>query len=152
MQYVDAFDIITKQVLNENTGELEKKKFRQEKTYKSIKGGFKMVYSSYDDALLKIVKSSKDLEIVLIIRNMFTYARIENAISKQDLALIANVSSRKASSIIEMMVETGMLMRVSRGIYRLNPFMYLPYRSDAEELQRDWKELLELASVKTSCT
>jgi hypothetical protein len=26
-------------------------------------------------------------------------------------------------------------------VYRLNPFMYLPYRADGEQLQSEWKSI-----------
>ena len=73
MQYIETIGIITKKVLNEETGELESQRFREEKIRKQIKGGFRMVYRSYDDALVEIVKSGKDLEAVVFIRNMFSY-------------------------------------------------------------------------------
>jgi hypothetical protein len=141
MQYVETFGIITKKVLNENTGELETKRFREEKKYTQLRGGFSRMYKSYDEALLEVVKSSKDLECVLYVRDMFTYMRVECAISKHDIADAIGVSPQKATSVISAMVASGMLRRVSRGVYRLNPFMYLPFRSDGELLQSEWKSM-----------
>lgn len=96
-------------------------------------------YSEYDKALLKIIRSTKDLEIVIHIRDMFTYRRDDNVLSKIDLSRTLNVSERTISDIIKRMVEVKLLRRVSRGVYRLNPFMYLPFRADGYELQQEWK-------------
>jgi len=67
MRITTVSDIITKKVLNENTGELENQDYKQIKKTKRIRGGFTMVYKSYDEALLNVVKSKKDLEIVIYI-------------------------------------------------------------------------------------
>ena len=141
MKYQTLNNIITKKVLNENTGELEQKHFREERKTKNIKGGFRMSYKSYDEALVEIVKSTKDLEILLYIRNTFTYSRIENILSKKDIAKSVNVTPQKISTVIKRMVDNNLLLRVSRGVYRLNPFMFVPYKADAETLQSEWKEL-----------
>lgn len=141
MRITETFGIIAKQVLNDNTGELEYQTFREEKVYKTIKGGFTMIYKSYDEAMLEIVKSNKDLAVVLMIRNMFTKQRVEVVISRQDVSKVKEVSIQKVSTIIKDMVETGMLKRIDKGVYRFNPFMYLPYQSNGEALQAEWKEL-----------
>lgn len=138
--------IITKQILNENTGELEYVSFYEIKDKKRIKAGFRMVYTSYDEALMSIVKSNKDLEILLYIRDMFTYARIENIISPTDISKDIGVAKSKVDDIIKRTVESNLIFKVSRGVYRLNPFMYLPYRCNAEELQQEWKELTKGSS------
>ena len=41
------------------------------------------------------------------------------------------------------MLEINLLMRIDRGIYRLNPFAYLPYQSDGALLQKEWLRLKE---------
>jgi hypothetical protein len=43
------------------------------------------------------------------------------------------------------MVESDLLMRIDRGLYRLNPFAYLPYQSDGALLQKEWLGLKENA-------
>ena len=143
MEFVETFGIITKQVLNENTGELESKQFKEERTKKRLRGGFSMVYKSYDEALLEVVRSSKDLECVLCIRNMFTYQRVECVISKHDVAAMTGVSHQKATAVIASMVASGILKRVARGVYRLNPFMYLPFQANGEQLQSEWRSIFE---------
>ena len=142
MQITTSYDSISKQVLNQATGELEWKQFKEVKERKRVKGGFKMVYKSYDEATINIITSTLDLKILIYIRDLFTYARTENVLSKIDIAKAMEVSQPKVSTIIKKMVDTNLLMRVSRGTYRLNPFMYLPFRANGEELQDEWNNLL----------
>ena len=40
--------------------------------------------------------------------------------------------------------------KVERGIYRMNPFIYVPYQADAQILQDEWKELFSLSLEKES--
>ena len=39
------------------------------------------------------------------------------------------------------MEEVGLLKRVYRGIYRMNPYMYVPTMANAEVLQEEWNKL-----------
>ena len=141
MQITTVSDIITKKVLNENTGELESQSYKQIRKRKKIRGGFRMVYKTYDDAVLEVVKSKKDLEILIYIRDLFTYNRVENVLSKVDIAKALKVSEQKASVVIRRLLDSNLIKKVSRGIYRLNPYMYLPFRSDAENLQQEWNNI-----------
>ncbi len=149
MIYSESYCIVTKEVLNNNTGELETIDFKELKQSKRIKGGFKMIYSSYDDALLQIVKSGKDLEIVIHIRDKFTYARPECVLSAVDLSNELNIAKSKITEIINRMVKSKLIMRVSRGVYRLNPFMYLPFRCNGEELQSEWNHITKKIETYT---
>ncbi len=100
-----------------------------------------MVYKSYDDIQVSLLKSSKDIEVFLIIRDKFTYARIESNISAVTISKTLNISVPKVSRLIKSLVDNDFLMRVDRGIYRLNPFMFIPYKSNAELLQKEWREI-----------
>ena len=135
-------NIITKKVYNDNTEQLESLDFKQVKTTKRIKGGFNMMYKSYDDALREVVKSGLDLDIAIRIRDMFTYSKREIFLSPTDISSNLNIAKSKVQTVINRMIETNMLMKVSRGVYRLNPFMFIPFRADGEELQEEWKNIL----------
>ena len=139
-------NIITKKVYNDNTEQLESLDFKQVKTTKRIKGGFNMMYKSYDDALREVVKSGLDLDIAIRIRDMFTYSKREIFLSPTDISSNLNIAKSKVQTVINRMIETNMLMKVSRGVYRLNPFMFIPFRSDGEELQEEWKNILNRQS------
>ena len=141
-------NIITKKVYNDNTEQLESLDFKQVKTIKRIKGGFNMMYKSYDDALREVVKSGLDLDIAIRIRDMFTYSKREIFLSPTDISSNLNIAKSKVQTVINRMIETNMLMKVSRGVYRLNPFMFIPFRSDGEELQEEWKNILNRQSGK----
>ena len=43
--------------------------------------------------------------------------------------------------MLKRLVELKYLKRVSKGVYRLNPFIYLPYKANGVELQKEWLEL-----------
>jgi len=134
--------IITQQVLNENTGELEHKKFVDTTKYvDGGRGGWSRMYKDYDSAVIDIVSSKKDLSIVISIRDSFSAKRIENVLSKTDIAKEHEISMQKATKLLGSMVTAKLLKRVARGVYRLNPFMYLPLRANAAELQKEWKDL-----------
>ena len=141
MRITTVSDIITKKVLNENTGELENQDYKQLRKSKHIKGGFTMVYKSYDEALLDVVKSKKDLELVLYVRDLFTYRQVEHNLSAAEIASVLSVSRQKVTTLLKLLVTAKLLKKVSKTMYRLNPYMYLPYRADGEALQREWNEL-----------
>lgn len=143
MQITTVSDIITKKVLNENTGELELQDYTQIKKTKRMRGGYRMVYKSYDDAIIEVVKSQKDLKIIIAIRDKFTYKQVEHNLSAIELAEEFSVSRQKITSILKDLVNVKLLKKITRSLYRLNPFMYVPYKADAETLQREWNELPE---------
>jgi hypothetical protein len=138
-----SYDIITRTVLNEASGELEQVDFRQVKEKKQIKGGFGMYYKSYEDAVGEVINSNLEWKIWIDIKNHFTYQRVESSLVVDEIAKKLECSDTKVKLVIKKAIEAELLMRVARGIYRLNPFMILPYRADGAELQREWKELQE---------
>lgn len=142
MQFTTTKQSITHKILNETTGELEPKQFDEIVKKKRIKGGFRMVYKSYDDALLAIVKSTKDLELVIFIRDMFTYRQVEVHLSTSYLQEQTGMAKSKITEVISRMVAAELLRKVRRGVYKLNPYMYVPFRADAEELQSEWIKLI----------
>ena len=40
------------------------------------------------------------------------------------------------------MVREQLLLKVARGVYRLNPYMVLPFKSDGELLQTEWTQIV----------
>jgi len=141
------YTVITENIINPETGEISKKDFREIVTKSKLKGGFTMSYKLYDEILLKVIKGEKDLRIFLEIKNRFTKTKIEIPLNARKISEKLEVSTPKVSSVISKMVEANMLMRVERGIYRLNPFAYIPYQSSSD-LQKEWLELKKLAEDK----
>lgn len=138
MYFTTVTQSITHKVLNETTGELEPKQFDEISKRKQIKGGFRMVYKSYDDALLDVIKSTKDLELLILIRDMFTYKQVEVSLSTTHLHESTGIAKSKITEVISRMVSADLLRKIRRGVYRLNPYMYVPFRADAETLQAEW--------------
>lgn len=138
MQVTTVSDIITKQVLNELTGELESTSYKQMRETKTIRGGFYMIYKSYDEALLDIVKSNKDLQIVVNIRNKFTSSKSEVELSASDICIHLGTTRQKIHSLLKRMESVKLIRKAGRMSYRLNPFMYIPYHANGSELQADW--------------
>lgn len=143
MQFTTTKQSITHKILNETTGELEPKQFDEIVKKKRIKGGFRMIYKSYDDALLTIVKSTKDLELVIFIRDMFTYRQVEVNLSTSYLQKQTGMAKSKITEVVSRMVAAELLRKVRRGVYKLNPYMYVPFRADAETLQAEWLTLIK---------
>lgn len=144
MEYVVTGKIIPHKVLNDDSGDLETKYFKETETRKNIKGGYTRMYKDYDKVLLACTKSQTDLSIILHIRDKFTYNKIETALVAIDIAETFSVSRQKISTLINQLVNEQFIMKVDKRNYRLNPYMYLPYRSDAELLQREWNELCRI--------
>lgn len=142
MEYYKTSESITKRVLNEASGTLEEVTFRSEKERKRIKGGFAMYYKSYEEAVANIINSKLDYTILLELKRQFTYARIECVISATELAKKLGCAKSKVSTIISAMVREQLLLKVARGVYRLNPYMVLPFKSDGELLQREWSQIV----------
>jgi len=135
------YKIITHDILNEETGEIETKDFKEVKISKGIKGGWRMVYKSYDEVQIEVLRSSLDIKIFVYIRDKFTYKNTEIYLSPTTIAEELNTTHQKVSTLIKKLIKNNFLFRIERGIYRLNPFMFLPYKADAKALQKEWREL-----------
>jgi len=136
MNFRTTKKIITKQVLNEKTGELEMKDFVELTKYKKLQSGYNLMYSNMFFDMLKNVLKSKEVEVIVWVTKQFTYKRIEANLSYSICSV--NISKPHFMKILRTLVKYGYLMRISKGIYRLNPFMYIPYRANASELQKEW--------------
>jgi len=141
-------NIVTKQVLNPETGELMTENFEQIHKHKdNIKRGFTMVYKSYDEAVERVITSKLDYALLISIRNMFSRTNTQRALSAIDIAKVFDTTRQKVSVLIKKMLEVRLLVKVSRLEYRLNPFMYLPYMSNGFELQKEWKEIEQSKTI-----
>jgi len=139
MDYITTRQSISYKILNEDTGELENKKFNEEKKKKTIKGGFNMIYhKNYEEIMEEVINSNKELKLFNWIINNFTYDIKEAYISYPGSEIISKTQYTK---MIKKLLELNFLYKVKRSVYRLNPFIYLPYRANAEELQQEWREL-----------
>lgn len=95
----------------------------------------------------KICKSSKDILLfanILDLMDIYGEIRISNI---SEFSKTQNVSRRKFTDILSRMekVEPKLLFKLDRGIYKVNPFLYIgrKVRSNEirEKLQLEWIEL-----------
>jgi len=142
MDYIVKQSIISQRVLNEETGELENKTYAEQSKRKTIKGGFNMIYrKNYEEIITEVVAGKKDLELFFWITNKFTYEQVENTITPKLCPL--DVSDSTIKRMLTKLAISTYLLKVSTATYRLNPFTYLPYRSDGSKLQREWNEIVK---------
>lgn len=87
-----------------------------------------MIYhKSYEQITEEAIKSNKDLKLFNWITNRFTYNKVEVPLVFTECPI--DVSQPQFSRMIKQLNELDYIMRVSRGIYRLNPFIYVPFKS-----------------------
>ena len=141
MQITTVSSIVSHQVLNNETGELETKDFKELKQSKRMRGGFRMVYKKYDEVVIEVCKSQLDIKLLVYIRDIFTYNNIDQYISAAEVADHFGITRQKTSGFIKKLLDVDLVRRSSRKRYRLNPFMYIPYKADAAMLQAEWNEL-----------
>jgi len=106
-----------------------------------------MVYREYDVAVLQVIRSQKDLEILLRVRELFSKSRVEVPIDAKAIASKADTVPSKVNVVRKKMEDVDLLKRVARGIYRMNPYMYVPTMVDSERLQKEWDLLSAGQSV-----
>jgi len=140
LEVIKRHSIITKRVLNEATGELESVDFTEETKRSKLRGGFNLMYhKSYEEITEKVINSNTDLKVFNWITNSFTYQRVEVPLTYSQCEV--KVSQPQYARLLKKLVEESYLKRVARGVYRLNPYIYIPYRADGSELQAEWSEL-----------
>ena len=131
---------ISKKVLNEDTGELESKEFKEQYKKSSIRGGFNLMYhGKYEEVTEQALKSGTDIKIFNWITNSFKYQKVDVPLTYDRCKI--KVSKAQFSKVLKRLVELKYIKRTSRGIYRLNPFIYVPYKANGAELQQEWEEL-----------
>ncbi len=106
-----------------------------------------MIYKSYDEAVSEVIRSKMDYDVLVLIRQKFTHKQTEVFLSPIDIIKSIGTSRQNVTSIINRMMKSDLLKRVSRGTYRLNPYMYIPYQALGAELQKEW-DLYSAGSVK----
>ena len=133
---------MTKLVLNETSGELETQLFiRDIEVKNSGKQGWTKMYKNGYDMVMLNLNSKLEMKIFIAIRDSFSRSKIEINISQVKLAEKFNTTKSTVNRFIKKLVEIGFLIKIERGIYRMNPFIYVPYQADAPFLQAEWTEL-----------
>jgi predicted transcriptional regulator of viral defense system len=109
--------------------------------------------SQYELIMELVINSNKEMKLFNWITNQFTKNRVETYITysacKEDGI---DISKSQFTKMVKILIDERYLMRIRRGIYRLNPFVYLPVMADAELLQREWRSLESCSNVaRCSC-
>jgi len=135
--YTQSFVI---KVLDEETGEIKPQICSFDAKREKIKQGWCRMYKSYDDVILEL-NSKLEIAIFFHIRNKFTKEIKEAYINQRQISKKFNSTPATINKIMRKLEKTKFLKKVERSVYRMNPFMFLPYKANGEELQREWLEL-----------
>ena len=142
--YSESF---VKTVLNESTGELESHRFTRDIRYnKTKKQGWLAMYKNGYDEVMMILNSSLEKSIFISIRDGFTKAQTEVNISQVNISKKFNTTKPTVNRLIKKLCEVGFLMKIRRGVYRMNPYILVPYQADGLKLQQDWDVLTPINS------
>jgi len=134
---------IIKQLLTPNS-EIETIRMREDVTYKEQKkqGWISMYKDGYDKTIM-CLKSDLEKSVFMQVRDMFTRSQTEVNVSQVKIAKAHKSTAPTISKIVKKLVDVGFLMKVSRGVYRMNPFVLVPYQADGLKLQKEWIVLNE---------
>ena len=131
-------------VLNDVTGELEKVRFTKDTTYKeSVRQGWRRMYNNGYDATMMELKSDLEKNIFIYIRDMFTKRQVEVNISQVLIARKFNTTPPTVNRLIKKLIDVEFLLKINRGVFRMNPFILIPYQADGIALQKEWTELMQ---------
>ena len=138
--------IITHKVLNEETGEFETKDFVERRVSAGIAKGWRMVYTNkYQEVLVKVCNGRVSSLLFVWFSSQFNKTHIDVALKYDDAKkVIDGLSKTQYHLVLQKLIKNNFLKRSSRGVYRLNPYIYLPYgvnNNMVYRLQKEWNEL-----------
>ena len=141
MPHIKTDTIITKSVLNNKTGEISQEEFILKKSQTNlVKGGWRMVYKDFDYILLSM-KSPNEIRMLLYIRDLFKASLSIVVINKTTMCKKMKTTRATLSKFISRLIQYDFLMELEDKQYMMNPFMYLPHRSNGRELQNEWMDI-----------
>jgi len=134
---------ITVEVLKED-GEIEQQLFTEDIKYqKTIARGWRVMYSlKYDEVFMEL-NSAREKQIFLIVRDSFKSDKIEVAFNQSKIAKRIGATRQTVNKVFKKLEKLECIMKLDSGAYRLNPYCFIPYKSDGVKLQQEWNELLE---------
>jgi len=127
------------EILNQDTGELESKRFTEDRVYVSsgIKQGWRRMYIAYDE-VMESLKSQKEIQLFIHIRNMFTKSKSYIGINQTKIAKEFGISREMMNRFIRKLITLKFIQKQEDSTYKMNPFMFIPYQADAKILQKEW--------------
>jgi hypothetical protein len=142
LKYIITETIITKNILNNKTGEIDEEEFIQRKSKsRTSKGGWRMMYSDFEYVLINM-KSQKEIKALIQLKNMFKASISQIVINKSTMCKNFGMTRVTFSNFISRLISYNFLIELEDKQYRMNPFMYLPYKSSGRELQDEWERII----------
>ena len=137
--YTESF---VKQVLDERTGEVVPERYVKDTVFKANgkQGWVKMYKNGYDEVMLKL-NSNLEMNLFIEIRDRFTRTQEEVHFSQKDMADKFSTRPQTVNKLVKKLSNVGFIAKVSRGVYRMNPYILVPYQADANKLQEEWDSL-----------
>jgi len=100
------------------------------------------MYSDFEYVLIKM-KSPKEIKALLKLKNIFKASTIQIVINKSTMCKDFEMNRVSFSNFITRLISYDFLIELNDKQYRMNPFMYLPYKSSGLELQEEWNKIRE---------
>ena len=139
--------IHTKELYDAETGEpvmVKSEETMVEEKKESASQGWTMVYyKDYDEILLECAKSIMEIRIILHVRDKFSHKKIDANLSPTEIAKEMKVSVSSIKRVMKRLKSYSFVAQGKDKTYRLNPFIFVPYHSNAIELQNHWRESIE---------
>ena len=137
---MNATTNVVKKVLNEDTGELESVLFSVDTMIgnSKIKSGWSPVYIKEYDKVMMELNSTLEKCMFIHIRNMFTYMKDTVYINQSDIAKDLGSTRATVNRLMQKLIKIQCLRKVGTSQYRLNPYVFVPYRANADKLQKEW--------------
>ncbi len=96
-----------------------------------------MYKSLYDDVTLEL-NSKLETQIFLHIRDSFTLHKDEVHFNKTAIAKKLGSTRPTVSKLFKKLEGLQAIRNIGDGVYRLNPYMFIPYQADGLRLQHEW--------------
>ena len=135
-------NIIQETVLDKETGELHSKDFIEIVSFKPTKKqGWCAMYKTMYDEVMMSLHSRLEMRVFIHIRDSFTIKKQEVHFNKTTIAKEFSSTRPTISRIFTKLEKLEAIKHLKDGVYRLNPYMYIPYQANGLELQKEWDAL-----------
>jgi hypothetical protein len=99
------------------------------------------MYSDFEYVLINM-KSQKEIKALIQLKNMFKASISQIVINKSTMCKNFGMTRVTFSNFISRLISYNFLIELEDKQYRMNPFMYLPYKSSGRELQDEWERII----------
>ena len=143
--YTESF---IKQTVDEH-GEVKDERYTRDTKYtkNGKQGWIRMYKNGYDETMIQL-KSTLEMNIFIYIRDEFTKNQEEVGFVQVDMAKKFNTTPHKINHLMRKLVDVGFLMKIRRGVYRMNPYILAPYQANLQNLQDHWDNIVSALNPK----